>query len=67
MDLANGGDLFEMVSAVNELESAPLVDTEGAENVVACALTGAEELFGFGAEDVKASEVFFGCRGELLA
>jgi len=67
VNFANGGDLFEVVPAVDELEFTPLVDAEGTENVMAGALTFVEELFGRGAEAVKAGEVLFGCRGEFFA
>lgn len=48
-----------MVLAVNELESAPLVDAEGAEDHVAGASAGrTEDIFGFDEEQVEAGEMF---------
>jgi hypothetical protein len=65
---ANGGDLFEVVSAVHELEHAPLVDVERAEDSVTGALAGgAEERLGFVEERVEMGEVFGGSMGESFA
>ena len=65
--LTNGGDLFEMVSPVDELETTPLIDAERAENIVTGTLTCAEESFGFVAEDIEFGEGIFGCGGKFLA
>ena len=54
--LANDGDLFEVVLAVDEMKFAPSVDVERAENGVAGALAGGpEECFGFVEEQIKIS------------
>ena len=48
MGLANGDDLLEVMLAVDQVEFAPLVDVEWAEDVVGGALAcRAEETFGF--------------------
>ena len=51
--LADSRDLFEVVSAVDELEHAPLVDAEWAEDQVAGTSTCAEQAFGFCANTVE--------------
>jgi len=58
---ANGGDLLEVMLAVDELKFAPLVDVEWAENSVIDALAGrAEENFRFVEEEIQAGEML-GC------
>ena len=54
MGFANGGDLFEMVAGVNELETTPLVYAERAKDVVGGEPALAEELLAFVAEKVEA-------------
>ena len=54
MDLANGGDLFEVVLAVDQVKFAPLAEVERAEDGVAGTLAGgAEESFRFVEEQIK--------------
>jgi hypothetical protein len=53
--LANGSDLLEVMSAVDQMESAPLVDVEGAEDGVCGALAPrAEESFRFVEDEIEA-------------
>jgi hypothetical protein len=68
MGVADGEDLFDVMLAVDELESAPLMDAEGAEDHVAGASIGcAEDLFGFDEEEVEAGQVFGYSSGEGFA
>jgi hypothetical protein len=43
---ADGGDLFCVVAAVDQVEATPLMDAEGAEDVVGDGLAGAEDGLG---------------------
>ena len=67
MGFANGGDLFEMMAAVDELEAAPLLDTERTENIVRRESALSEEALGLVAKDVEAIEVVLGRGGEFGA
>jgi hypothetical protein len=54
--------------AVNELEPAPMIDVEGAEDRVRGEPGGrAEDPFGFAANLVEAGELFGNCVGESIA
>ena len=66
--LTNGGDLLEVMPAVHELEHAPLVYIERAEDRVGGELGGAaEEGFGLAEEQVEMGEVFRSGMGEVFA
>ena len=59
--LANDGDLFEVMFAVYQMKSAPLVDIERAEDVVVDASAPrAEESFRLIEEQIEAGEMV-GC------
>ena len=65
---ANGNDLLKVMLAVDKLKSAPLVDAERAKDDVAgTSLGGAEDFFGFVAEEVDAAKVFGDGVGEVFA
>ena len=68
MSAADGEDLLDVVLAVNELESAPLIDPEWAEDHEAGASAGgAEDSFGFSEEQVEAGEMLGDSLGEGFA
>jgi hypothetical protein len=65
---ANGDDLPEVMLAMDELKSAPLVDAEWAKDDVAGAsLRGTEDFFSFVAQNVDPVEVFGDGVGEFFA
>ena len=60
--------LFEMMLAMNEVESAPLVDAERAEDHVACAsLIRTEELLALCAQIVDPMKMLCRCLGKFSA
>jgi hypothetical protein len=66
--LADGGDLLEVMFAVDQVKFSPLGDGERTENCVGCALAlWAEEGFGFGEEKIELGEMFARGFGEVLA
>jgi hypothetical protein len=68
MGLADGEDLFDVMPSVNELELAPMIDVERAENRVSSEPGGRpKELFGFVADGVEAGEMFVYGVGESFA
>ena len=68
MGLADGGDLFEVMLAVNQMKFSPLGDGEWAENCVGGALAlWAEESFSFGEEKIELGEVFARGFSEIFA
>jgi hypothetical protein len=68
MGSTDGEDLFDVMPAVNELKSAPMIDVERAEDRV-CGEPGgrAEDVFGFAANMVEAGELFGHGVGESIA
>ena len=67
MGLADGEDLFQVMFTMNKLKLTPLIDPERAEDHVAGASAcGAEEFFGFGAEEIELREMVSCCLGETF-
>jgi hypothetical protein len=68
MGSTDGEDLFDVMPSVNELEPAPMIDVEGAEDSVAGQPGGrAEEAFGFAANMVEAGELLGDGVGKSIA
>ncbi len=67
MSLADGGDLPEVMTTVNQLEHSPLAGAEGTEDWVASAAVIAEEGFGLAADCVETCEVLGSGPGEFVA
>jgi hypothetical protein len=65
---ADSENLLQVMLAVNELESSPLIYVERPEDCVARKFAfGPEEFFRFGAEQIEVSQMFGGGGGELFA
>jgi hypothetical protein len=68
MGSTDGEDLFDVMPSVNELEPAPMIDVEGAEDRVSGEPGGrAEDSFGFAAHLVEAGELFGNGVGKICA
>ena len=64
--LADGQDLLDVMAAVGEMEAAPLMDAERAEDLVGSRALVAEGFFGLIEDGVEGDEVFVNTGDELL-
>ena len=64
---SNGENLPDVMLAVNQMESAPLVDAEWAEDHVRDATARTEEVFRFVEEIVDSGQVMVGEMSEIAA
>lgn len=60
MSLTDRKNLAHVMLSVDEMKLAPLRNTEGTKNMVACALHRAKKLFSLVADGVKAEEMLTG-------
>ena len=67
MSGSDGADLPDVVAAVDEVETSPLMDTERPQDDVADGTSRAEEGFGLGEELVDTGEAYSGFLGKFFA